>query len=180
MDEKEVTKVTQGEQPKEEKTPSVEELQAQLAALQGELDSVKQKSSQAITKANSESSEWKKRYRETLDEATRKEQERTEREETIAKELAEYKAKDRISTYTTKLVEAGYDLDTAKAMAADLPEGVADSFFSSQKDFLDKHTQTVKSQMLNDQTGLSTGTPPTAGSAVDEETEKLRRWARGY
>ena len=58
-------KVVEGEvvneEPKEEKTPSVEELQAQLAALQNELDSVKQKSSQAITKANSESSEWKMR-----------------------------------------------------------------------------------------------------------------------
>ena len=176
MDEKEVTKVTEGEQPKEEKTPSVEELQAQLAALQNELDSVKQKSSQAITKANSESSEWKKRYRETLDEATRKEQERTEREETIARELAEYKAKDRISTYTTKLVEAGYDLDTAKAMAADLPEGVADSFFSSQKDFLEKHTQTVKSQMLNSQPGPSVGMPPTTKDVSSEADAKFRKW----
>ena len=176
MDEKEVTKVTTGEEPKEEKTPSAEELMAKVAALESELASVKQTSSQAITKASGDAAEWKRKYRETLDEATRKEQERTEREETIARELAEYKAKDRISTYTTKLVEAGYDLDTAKAMAADLPEGVADSFFSSQKDFLEKHTQTVKSQMLNSQPGPSVGMPPTTKDVSSEADAKFRKW----
>ena len=175
-DVKDATTVAQGEQPKEEKTPSVEELQAQLAALQSELDSVKQTSSQAITKASGDAAEWKRKYRETLDEATRKEQERTEREEIIARELAEYKAKDRISTYTTKLVEAGYDLETAKVMATDLPEGVTDAFFASQKDFLEKHSQAVKSQMLNSQPGPSVGMPPTTKDVSSEADAKLRKW----
>lgn len=168
--------VAQAAEPKKETTPTVEELQAQIKALESERDKLKQ----ANTAASSDAADWKRKYRETLDEATRKEQERTEREEAIAKQLEEYKAKDRIATYQSKLIEAGFDVETASKMAADLPEGVNEAFFASQKEFLAKQEQAVKSKMLNDQTGLSTGTPPTAGSAVDEETEKLRRWARGY
>ena len=168
--------VAQAEEPKKETTPTVEELQAQIKALESERDKLKQ----ANTAASSDAADWKRKYRETLDEATRKEQERTEREEAIAAQLEEYKRKDRIATYQSKLIEAGFDVETASKMAADLPEGVNEAFFASQKEFLAKQEQAVKSKMLNDQKGLSTGTPPTAGSAVDEETEKFRRWARGY
>lgn len=175
-DEKAAVTTAQGEEPKKETTPSVEELQAQLKALESELSNVKQTSSQAITKANAESADWKRKYRETLDEATRKEQERTEKENETLKELEAYKTKDRIATYQSKLIEAGYDLETAKKMAADLPEGVPEAFFTGQKEFLAKKEQEVKTKMLDSQKGLNVGMPPSTNTAGDETDAKFRRW----
>lgn len=168
--------VAQAAEPKKETTPTIEELQAKITALETELASVKQSSSQTITKANAESAEWKRKYRETLDEATRKEQERTEREEATLKELEEYKAKDRLATYQAKLISAGYDVETAAKMAKDLPEGVADTFFESQKAFLEAQKQAVKTQQIASNGGLSVGMPPNT-DGQDPEMVKLRAWA---
>lgn len=165
-------KTEQAEKPKNETTPSVEELQAQVKALEGERDKLKQ----ANTAASSDAADWKRKYRETLDEATRKEQERTERESETLRQLEEYKAKDRIATYQAKLMEAGYDLETASKMAADLPEGVPEAFFASQKEFLGKQEQAIKTKMLNSQAGLGVGMPPTSKETGNDIDAKLRKW----
>lgn len=165
--------------PQGEKTPTVEELLARVKALedekkvmQGTID--KQKAS--IDNASGDAAEWKRKYRSTLDDATRKEQEQTERLSQIEAELAGYKTRDVKNGYAQKLVDAGYDMATAKAMADGLPEGVPDTFFESQKTFLANKTQELKTAAINSQPNLPAGATPSSQDAQSAEDAKLRKW----
>ena len=175
--EEKATEVTQdaaniaatAEAPKE---PTLEELKAKLKAYEGK----ENKSKEAISKACADAAEWKRKYRETLDENTRKAQEQADRYADMENRLKEYEVKDRISTYTQKLVSAGYPIEQASRMAQGLPEGVSDAFFEEQRAFLEATKQTIKNDKLNSQPNLPVGTPPSANGTADKETADLRRW----
>ena len=160
---------TATETPKE---PTLEELQAKLKAYEEK----ENKSKEAISKACADAAEWKRKYRETLDDATRKEQERQDKYTEMESRLKAYEAKDRINTYTQKLVFAGYPIEQASRMAEGLPEGVSDTFFEEQKAFLENTKQTIKNEKLNAQPNLPVGSTPSASALADKETTDLRRW----
>ena len=160
---------TTGTEPTE---PTYEELKTILKAYE-EKDS---KSKDAISKACADAAEWKRKYRETLDGAEREKQEKEERLADMQTRLAAYEAKDRVNTYTQKLVAAGYPIEQASRMAEGLPEGIADSFFDEQRAFLEATKQTIKTQTINAQPNLPIGTPPTTGDIADKEINDLRRW----
>ena len=160
----------------EVKTPTLEDLQKQIADLTATAkakDAEIEKLKAANTNASADASEWKKKFRSTQDEATRKEAERAEAEAAMREELNALKAEKRISVYTQKLMEVGYDAQTAASMAVSLPEGISDDFFATQKTFLDNQKQLAKTEALNNQPSLSIGTPP-----VPQNTEdmKERSW----
>lgn len=160
----------------EVKTPSLEELQKQIAELTANAkakDAEIEKLKAANTNASADASEWKKKFRSTQDEATRKEAERAEAEAAMREELNALKTEKRISVYTQRLMEVGYDAQTAASMAVSLPEGISDDFFATQKTFLDNQKQLAKTEALNNQPSLSIGTPP-----VPQNTEdmKERSW----
>ena len=162
------------------KAPTVEELQAQIAALETkvkEAESIVAKQKQSISTACSDAADWKRKYRDGLDEATRKEQETADKIAEMEAKIATYEAERRTNTYFAKLVDAGYDADTAKVMAGGLPEGVSDSFFESQKQFLVAKTQEIKNKALNSQPPLSVGMPPSTSETKDPEADKYREWA---
>lgn len=175
MDEKKV------EAKEEVKTPTLEDLQKQIAALTAENESLKkdgEKLKAAQSNASADASEWKKKYHSTLDEASRKEAERVEAEQAMREELNALKAEKRISTYTAKLLEVGYDAQTATSMAMNLPEGITDDFFTQQKNFIESQKQLAKTNAINNQSTLSVGEPLTAGK-TNEEDEKMKRWFYG-
>lgn len=118
--------------------------------------------------------EWQEKYKATLSEQEKKELEAKQREEQMLAELNGLKAEKRVATYTSKLMECGYDSTTASSMAQALPDGVNDDFFANQKSFLETKTQEIKTQTLNTQPGLSNGTPPAATD--DAEIAKLRKY----
>lgn len=160
----------------EVKTPTLEDLQKQIADLTATAkakDAEIEKLKAANTNASADASEWKKKFRSTQDEATRKEAERAEAEAAMREELNALKAEKRISVYTQRLMEVGYDAQTAASMAVSLPEGISDDFFATQKTFLDNQKQLAKTEALNNQPSLSIGTPP-----VPQNTEdmKERSW----
>lgn len=160
----------------EVKTPTIEDLQKQLKDLMAENASLKadaEKVKKTISNANADAASWKDKYRSTLDEATRKEAEREEAAQAMMEELNALKTEKRISTYTARLLEVGYDPKTAASMAVSLPEGISDDFFASQKAFLDTQKQVAKTEALNNQPPLSVGTPPAAKSEIES---KLDRW----
>lgn len=162
--------------PEEPKTPTVEELQAEIAKLKaenGQIDKLKKSNSEAC----SDAAEWKRKYRATLDEAERLKQEQADELAALKQENAAFRAKERTSAYFAKLVDAGYTPEAAKTMAASLPEGVADSFFETQKSFLSNKTQEIKTQIINSQPGLSTGMPPTSTKeSQDAGYAQMRKW----
>ena len=167
-------------QTEDPKTPTLEELQAKISAMEAERDKLKKAMDAACSdaaKQKKEAAKWQDQYKATLDEQKRKEFETEENNKAILAQLAEYKAKERVASYKAKLMTAGYDEPTANTMAVALPEGVEDTFFEAQRTFLENTKKSIKTQTLNAQPGLSVGTPPaTTQEAQDSEAEQLRRW----
>lgn len=161
----------------EVKVPTIEDLQKEIEALKAENMTLKadaEKAKKTISNANEDAANWKRQFRATQDEATRKAAEEAEEKEALRNELTALKAEKRISVYTQRLMECGYDPQTASTMAMGLPEGISDDFFATQKNFLENQKQLAKTEALNNQPNLSIGTPPTAQS---KEEIELRRWA---
>ncbi len=155
-----------------EEAVDVKTLTETIEALKAEVEKLKA----ANSNASSDAAEWKRKYRSTLDEAARKEAERNDTLTDLKNQLEQYKVNERVATYTAKLIEAGYDNDTAKSMATALPEGIDDSFFSNQKSFLESHKLKVKQESLNSQPGLSQGMPMSGKTAEQLESDKMRAW----
>ena len=126
------------------------------------------------SKHKKEASDWQEKYKATLSEQEKAQLEAKQREETMLTELNSLKAEKRVSTYKAKLMEAGYDAETADKMAVSLPEGVGDEFFDSQKTFLEAKTQEIKTKSLNGQPPLSNGNPPANDNPGTDE--QMRKW----
>lgn len=160
-------------------TPSTEDAQAKLESLQAqikELEEEREKLKKATSNACSDAADWKRKYRSTLDENTRKEQEQAERVAEMEKTLAAYKRREVTNGYTEKLMAAGYNHETAKDLAQYLPESVPEEFFAKQKSFMDEQKQLIKTQALNAQPSLSVGVPPVNTSGISTEDNNYRKW----
>lgn len=155
----------------------LEQLKAENAELKAKIETLTkdiEKLKTAQSNASSEAAEYKRQYRATLDEASRKEAEMNDAQEEMRKQLEELKAEKRISYYKAKLMEAGYEADVAANMAANLPEGIGDDFFSQQKQFLEEQKAIAKKEALNSQPDLTKGQPP--ATAEDAANDKYRKW----
>ena len=130
----------------------------------------------SLNKACSEAKAYKDELRAKQTEAERAEADRQEAEKKLQEELAAYRTRERLSSYKANYMAAGYDAETAEALAKALPEGVPDDFFATQKSFLDKQKQTLLSEAINKQPGLSVGTPPSGTDAEKAEMDKFRRY----
>ena len=162
------------------KTPSVEELQARILAMEAEKDKLKKAMDAACSdaaKQKKEAAKWQEQFKATLDEQKRKEFDTEEATKALMAQLSEYKTKERVANYKAKLMSAGYDDPTASTMATALPEGIDDTFFEAQRAFLENTKQSIKTQTLNSQPGLSVGMPPVATQdAKSNGDAKMREW----
>lgn len=129
-----------------------------------------------LSDANSEAASYKKALREKQTEQERAEADRAEAEQKLRSELEEYRKRERISTYKSKLMEAGIPADMADTMASSLPEGVSDDYFATTKAFIEQTAQNIRAEALNAQPKLSSGIPPTSQSAQDAEQAQMRKW----
>lgn len=128
----------------------------------------------ALSRANSEAAEWKRKYSATLDEAKRKELEAEEIRKQELAELEELRKDKRINSYKAKLMEAGIDGAAADLMAKALPDGVAEEYFTATKTFISNQRQAFQTETLKNQPGLSVGLPPTTADARKEELNRMR------
>lgn len=175
----------------EEMQKQIDELMAKNETLSTEnakAMSELEKAKKAVTKSNEEAANWKRELRATQDEETRKaaekaeeearkEAERAEEMRVIKTELATMRAEKRVSTYTAKLMASGYDAQTAAMMAANLPEGIGEDFFESQKTFIENQKQAAKAEALNLQPGPTPGTPPKPADKDAAEIESIMKAA---
>lgn len=166
-----------------EEVKSVEELLKEAQGRIAELEELTNRQKAAIDNACSDAAkhkkdaaEWQERYKATLSEQEKAALEAKQKEEQMLTELNGLKAEKRVAFYKSKLMEAGYDADTADVMANSLPEGVSEEFFATQKTFLEAKAQEMKTQALNSQPSLSVGNTPSSKDALDTETDKLRKW----
>lgn len=166
-------------EPKKTETPNTEPPKKSVAELEAEiarLTALTESQKKSISNANSEAAEWKRALREKQTEQERAEAERAEREKARDARLAELEAKDRVNTYTEKLMAAGYDAASAKQMATVLPDGVGEDYFAAQKNFIETQRQAYETAALKNQPGLSVGMPPTA-DPKKAELNKIRGYA---
>ena len=112
------------------------------------------------SKANSEAAENKRKWQATMSEQEKKDAEIAEQNKARDEELQMYRNKERISSYKAKLMEVGYDAQTADDMAQTLPEGISDDFFAKQKSFIDDKVSAIKQEKFNSNPPLEGGEPP--------------------
>ena len=126
----------------------------------------------ATDKACNEAANFKKALRERQTEQERAEAERAERDAALQAELDRYRTESRVNGYRAKLIESGYDAQTAQNMAEKLPDGIGDEFFATQKAFLEGTRKTIEAELLNKQPGITSGGTPSItdyDSMSDEE-----------
>ena len=154
---------------------TVEEISTALKDIQMPKDQTSEieKLKETISNANSEAADWKKKYRATLDESTRKQQEAEEEAKKKDELLATLQKEKMISGYKASYLAMGYDealaQDTAEALAA----GDDAKLFENQK----KHMEAVEKKAREDALRGS-GRPGGSGdgkSGDDSEAVKLAK-----
>ena len=154
----------------QETPPAVEEKKPD-----GKADEETTRLKAALSKANSEAAEWRRKYTATLDEAKKKELEAAEARKAELEELETLRRDKRISTYKARLMDAGIDGATADLMATTLPDGVSEDYFAALKTFNANQRKAADVSALNNQPGLSVGLPPAgaAKSDFDKQLDKI-------
>ena len=99
-----------------------------------------EKQKAAVSKANSEAAEWKRKHNALIG--------GEEKFANMEKELSELREAKRVSEFKAKFIAQGYDEalaeDTAKAMA----DGDSAKVFANQQKFLDEYAKQVKADAL--------------------------------
>ena len=127
----------------------------------------------ALSKANSESAEWKRALREKQTEQERAEAERAENEKALQEELASLRRGKVVDEYAKKCMGMGYDAALAAECAEAMADGRFNDVFAAQQKFMEAKAREIEAAALNKQPGLSSGMPPVQ-SADKAEENKMR------
>lgn len=172
-DNKEIN-VTPETQP-EPNTPTIEDLTKQIATLTATL--AKQK--KAIDAASSDAAEWKRKYNSTLDEATRKENDRKEAEAAKDARIAQLERDRDLDQRTAAYMAAGYDADLARKSAEAYTDGDFAKVLDLQKQHQTKIEADLKARLINQQPTLTPGQTPSGAFGDDPKLAAFKRGARG-
>lgn len=124
----------------------------------------------AVSKANSEAAEWRKKHNALLSEEEQKKQANEEELTTLRAKVEAMEKEKVVSEHKAQFLAMGYDEALADATAKALADGDTAKVFANQKKFLETHDKTLKAELLK-----GTPTPP-AGDGGDTMTlEKLRK-----
>ena len=146
-----------------------------LAALEGfEYDdhaAELEKQKAAVSKANADAAEWKRKHNALLTDEQRKQQEQADKLESMEKELAGLRKEKTVSEYKAKLVAQGYDEALANETAAAMESGDMTTVFANNQKFLTDYAKRVVAEKLK-------GTPRGAdgqGRRADRADFRRRR-----
>lgn len=124
----------------------------------------------AVSKANSEVAEWKRKHKEQLSAEEKEKEEKAEQLQAMQEELAELKKEKTISEYVSKFVGLGYTTENANLVANALMEGNVDKVVELQKAFVSDRETKVKQDLIK-----STPTPPNGDGGSTTTLEDLRK-----
>ena len=124
----------------------------------------------AVSKANSEASDWKKKHNSLLTAEDKEKQERDEELSKLRTEVEELKKEKAVSAYTAKYLGLGYEKSLAEATAKAMSEGDMETVFANQKKHNDTREKEIKAELLK-------GTPaPQSGEGGDTMSlDKLKK-----
>lgn len=125
----------------------------------------------ALSKANSESAEWKRQFREKQSETERAEAERAEAEKAMQEELASLRRGKVIDEYAKRCMGMGYDATLAMECAEAMADGRFNDVFQIQQNFMEAKTKEIEAAALNKQPGLTPGMPPVNAADKAEENK---------
>jgi len=130
-----------------------------------------EKQKNALSKANSEAAEWKRKHNALLSEEEKKKQEDADKLAQMEQELADLRKGKTVSEYKAKFVAQGYD-EAAQALA----NGDSAKVFANQSKFLEEYAKKVKADALK-KTPKPTPGAGSGGGAIDydkkiEEAQK--------
>ena len=132
-----------------------------------------EKLKETISKSNSEAKEWKDKYRSTLDDATKKQQEAEENAKKQMEELETLRKEKAIAGYKASYLAMGYDEALAEDTANALYAGDNAKLFENQK----KHMEAVEKK-AREEALRGSGRPGGSGSdksGDDSEAAKLAK-----
>ena len=150
-----------------------------LAALEGfeyedhaaELE--KQKA--AVSKANSEAADWKRKHNALLSAEDRKKQEDADRISNMEQELATLRKEKTISEYKAQFAAQGYGEELAASTAEAMESGDMVTVFANNKKFLEDYAKHVIAEKLkNTPRGADGGTGDPAGVDYAKKIEEAR------
>lgn len=121
----------------------------------------------AVSKANGEAAEWKRKHTALLSEDEKKKQEDADKLASMEKELAELRKGKVVSDYKAKFVAQGYSEELADETAKALADGDMTKVFANQQKFLTDYAKGVKAEALK-----GTPKPPAGGSSTDVDFAK--------
>lgn len=130
----------------------------------------------SLSKANSDAAEWKRQFREKQSEQERAEAERAEREKAVEDELRTLRRDKTVSGYLAQCLALGYDKELALKAAEAMADNDAAKIMECQSEFLNAKKKEYEAAALNKQPTLTSGAPPTAKQAEQDEMNKIRHY----
>lgn len=101
-------------------------------------------SKDVFDKTAKEASEWKQKYKSTLDDSTRQQEENAERQEQLQKELDEFKKQKAIGDLTNNYISLGYSSELAKSSAEAQFNNDNETLFKNMQSFQNAQNQELK------------------------------------
>lgn len=128
----------------------------------------------AVTKANGEAAEWKRKHKAQMTEEEQRKQEATEATEKLMKELEELRRDKVVSQYKTSFMGLGYDEATAAETAKAMADGDMAKVFATQQKFQENMAKKLRADALKDTPRPGAGAPGTTDYAklISEAQER--------
>lgn len=132
---------------------------------------------EALSRANGDAAEWKRKYRATLDDAKRAEEERAERDKARDEELETLRKERTISKLEAQYLAVGYSAELASASAKAQAEGDTATVIANQMKFIEETKSKLEAAALGKQPPITPGQPPKGESDDDKLTKTMLKYA---
>lgn len=134
-----------------------------------------EKQKAAVSKANSEAADWKRKHNALLSAEDRKKQEDAERISNMEQELATLRKEKTISEYKAQFTAQGYGEELAASTAEAMESGDMVTVFANNKKFLEDYAKHVIAEKLkNTPRGADGGNGDPAGVDYAKKIEEAR------
>lgn len=132
---------------------------------------------EALSRANGDAAEWKRKYRATLDDAKRAEEERAERDKARDEELEMLRKERTVSRLEAQYLAAGYSPELASASAKAQADGDTAAVIANQMKFIEETKTKLEAAALGKQPPITPGKPPKGESDDDKLAATMMKYA---
>ena len=158
----------------EEKLAALEAYEFEIPAPANDSEA---KLKEALSRANSDAAEWKRKYRATLDDAKRAEEERAERDREREEELASLRKEKMVSKLEAQYLSAGYSAELASSTAQAQADGDTATVVANQLRFIEDTKKSLEAAALGKQPPITPGKPPKGESDEDKFFATVAKYA---